>query len=417
MRGRHAGVLLWAAIAITLGARSTVAAVIHVPGDYGTIQAAIRAATAGDTVIVAPGLYHEHVMLDKALTLASQFLSDGNRVHISQTVIDATGGRAAITIPAGVTSMPVVQGFTIQGGSDGIAAASKFQLLDNHVTGNGDGVDYQDSGGVARGNVIEGNGDDGLDLDGATSLLVEDNVIRNNADDGIEVRLHPYTGATLEIVIRGNIIAGNEEDGIQLVDYPGLSSRIFRIERNLIQGNRMVGLGIMADANTVEDASGALAPEPVLLLHNTFVSQPRHVTGGANLTAKNNIFVGATAVAVKNVAGSSTISHSLFWSNVAQSQDSRVDDSTAVIADPLFDAAFRLLPGSPAIDAGAIVGLSYSGLAPDLGAYETGATAPPPLPSRSDQTRAASWIPRSASPAWGLAGRRPTTSRGASAMA
>ena len=379
MRRRHTGVLLWALLAITFVAGPTVAAVRHVPADYATIQAAITAAAAGDTVLVAPGLYREHVMLDKPVTLASHFLSAGDRAYINQTVIDATGEAAAITIPAGVTPMPVVQGFTIQGGSDGIAAASKVQILDNRVTGNVDGVDYQDSGGVARGNVIEGNGDDGLDLDGATALLIEDNVIRNNGDDGIEVRLHPYEGVALEIVIRGNVIEGNQEDGIQLIDYPGLSSRVFRVERNLIRGNAMVGLAMMADGNTVEDFSGAPLPESVLLIHNTFVSQPYHVTGGTNLTAGNNIFVGATAVALKNVAGSSTIRNSLFWNNAAQNQGSNVDGSTTTIADPLFDATFRLLPDSPAIDAGTILGLAYAGLAPDLGAYEAGATAPSAL--------------------------------------
>ena len=343
--------------------------------------------------------------------------SAGDPAYISQTVIDATGGAAAITIPAGVTPMPVVQGFTIQGGSDGIAAASKVQLLDNRVTGNGDGVDYQDSGGVARGNVIEGNGDDGLDLDGATALLIEDNVIQNNGDDGIEVRLHPYTGVALEIIIRGNIIAGNEEDGIQLIDYAGLSSRVFRIERNLIRGNGMVGLAMMADGNTVEDFSGAPLPEPVLLIHNTFVSQPYHVTGGANLTAGNNIFVGATAVALKNVAGSSTIRHSLFWNNAAQNQASNVDGSTAIIADPLLDATFRPRPGSPAIDAGTTVGLSYAGSAPDLGAYEAGATAASALAVKIGPAPGGTVDTALTFTGLVTGGRPPTPSRGASAMA
>jgi pectate lyase len=378
MRRRHLGAFLWTIVVIALGAGPAVAAVLHVPGDYGTIQAAITAAAPGDTVLVAPALYSERLTLNKAITLASHFLSTGDRAHIDQTVIDAAGGTAAITITSGVSPMPVVQGFTIRGGSDGIAATSKFQLLDNRVTGNGDGVDYQDSGGVARGNVIEGNSDDGLDLDGATALLIEDNIIQNNGDDGIEVRLHAYTGASLEIIIRGNIIEDNKEDGIQLIDYSGLSSRVFRIERNLISGNAMVGLGMMADENTVEDFSGAPLPEPVLLIHNTFVSHPYHATGGATLTARNNIFVGATAIALKNVAGSSTISHSLFWNNAADSQASNVDGGTAIIADPLLDATFHLLPGSPAIDAGTIVGLPYAGLTPDLGAYESEATAPPP---------------------------------------
>jgi hypothetical protein len=33
---------------------------IHVPTDYGTIQAAVDNATAGDTIQVAPDIYYEH---------------------------------------------------------------------------------------------------------------------------------------------------------------------------------------------------------------------------------------------------------------------------------------------------------------------------------------------------------------------
>ncbi len=41
----------------------------RVPGDFSTIQAAIDAAQEGDTILIAPGLYQEHLVITKSLTL------------------------------------------------------------------------------------------------------------------------------------------------------------------------------------------------------------------------------------------------------------------------------------------------------------------------------------------------------------
>ena len=38
-------------------------------GGYATIQAAIDAASPGETILIAPGTYNEHVVIDKAVTL------------------------------------------------------------------------------------------------------------------------------------------------------------------------------------------------------------------------------------------------------------------------------------------------------------------------------------------------------------
>jgi hypothetical protein len=200
--------------------------------------------------------------------------------------------------------------------------------------------------------------------------VIEGNRIRSNRDDGIEIRLHPYTGPTLEITIQSNVIEGNGEDGIQLVDYDGLSSRRFRIQGNLIRASAKVGLGLMCCGNTKEDIQGASVPEPIVVYNNTFAENPYAITGGDNLTAPNNIFLGSSQAGIKNVAGASSVAHSLLWQNGVDAQTSNVD-ATTIVADPLLDSSWRPRPGSPAIDAGVDVGLPYAGAAPDLGAYET----------------------------------------------
>ncbi|MCB0316007.1 MAG: hypothetical protein KDH84_22600, partial [Calditrichaeota bacterium] len=65
--------------------------IIHIPGDQPTIQAGISAASDGDTVLVAEGIYIENInYLGKAITVASHFLMDGDTSHISATVIDGS---------------------------------------------------------------------------------------------------------------------------------------------------------------------------------------------------------------------------------------------------------------------------------------------------------------------------------------
>jgi nitrous oxidase accessory protein NosD len=76
--------VLMVATAFALAVPTNVsAATITVPDDYSTIQQAINAASAGDTVYVRSGTYYEHVTIGKSLTLQGE-----NR---DTTIIDGSG--------------------------------------------------------------------------------------------------------------------------------------------------------------------------------------------------------------------------------------------------------------------------------------------------------------------------------------
>ena len=75
-------------------------------------------------------------------------------------------------------------------------------------------------------------------------------------------------------------------------------------------------------------------------------------------------------------------------------QGSNIDINTTLFADPLLDSHYRLKAGSPAIDAGVaqfewngetvldFPPVAYSGIAPDLGQYESNPIPSTPAPTR-----------------------------------
>ena len=98
-----------AASALLMGTAAW-ADIIHVPGDFPTIQAAIEAADGGDEIVVAPGTYFEMIdLLGKPITLRS---SRGAEV----TSIDGQELGRVVTCIGGEGTETVLDGFTISGG-------------------------------------------------------------------------------------------------------------------------------------------------------------------------------------------------------------------------------------------------------------------------------------------------------------
>lgn len=97
---------------LLLTASALAGKIIHVPADQPTIQAAINAASNGDTVLVAPGTYKEQInFLAKAIVVRSQ---GGNKVT---TIDGASVAGPVVRFVSGETLKSVLQGFTIQNGT------------------------------------------------------------------------------------------------------------------------------------------------------------------------------------------------------------------------------------------------------------------------------------------------------------
>lgn len=373
-----------------LASRSALcAATLHVPKDHPTIQGAIDAAKAGDTVRVAPGRYREKLKLGgKNITLASDFVDTQDPRTIEATVLqgESTDGKKGagpiLEIAKDVGFDTRVIGFTFLQGDHGILNRGKLQVLHNRFVENRDGLSFESAAAIVRGNVFERNRDDGIDMDGASSGIIEDNIVRDSRDDGLELRLHPYTGAAvLEIVIRGNTFTGNGGDGVQLIDYPGKSARTFRIERNIFSKNAMAGIGATADGLTRQNFKGSELIEPVLILNNTFVDSNYGVVGGENMVLLNNVFLRTAKIVIAHVKGDSANGRNLHWQSGTVFEDCDLDQDAFIAADPQLDEQHRPKPGSACVDAGqaslayngqdlTLVAGTFRGAAPDLGAVE-----------------------------------------------
>jgi parallel beta-helix repeat protein len=243
-----------------------------------TIGQAIAIASAGDRIIVGPGVYGD-VNRDGAFTGPSDEPAQvgsgcGCVIRIDRTVtLESSAGAGATIIEAGGARVDVIlveapdvvigrrdKGFTVRGGRRGIFVdAADVRIEGNTITGGTEAGITTFHGTVVRGNFVHDNGRDGLDVQGGgntvagntvvsnlvgillfgTGHLVTDNIVTHNRVNGIELG-PPGT----DLKVNGNTIVRNRGAGVQVQparpgDYAG----------TLITGNNVYGNGLVTSAN------------------------------------------------------------------------------------------------------------------------------------------------------------------------
>ena len=306
-------------------------ATLDVPGTYATVQEAINAASAGDTILVGPGTVRGAVLVNKSVSIVG--------TGMNQSILASDTG-------------------------DYVVEVVGAELALSSVTVDGEGV----RGGI---NVLS-----------SPSVLVEDVKVR-----GGTLSDPTWWGAGLrvqaaEATVRSSILCLNS------AEEP--SGDLSAGAVNVLLGASLLLEQSVLMGNTADGAAGAvLVRGEVELVNNVFVGNSAtlgaavSVENTGTLDFRNNIVVqqsphplaADTVFAVALGSGTATGGSNLFFSNV----DADIDRSLAADTfgeDPLLRNAtvscdnaglgdFALSPGSPAIDAGDPVGVFD-----DIGAVE-----------------------------------------------
>jgi hypothetical protein len=331
------------------------ATTIRVPADESTIQAAIDAASNGDTVVVYPGTYYENIIFrGKKIVVTSRFFETGDLSFVKSTIINGSqpiypDTSSCVLIINGEDSTTVLQGFTITGGEG-------TKWVDEHGAGTyreGGGILVAKSAPVIRFNLITVN--EAINTSGVTSAggggiragdgnvkILNNVVMSNKGRYGAGIALN-YTGA----VVRNNILTDNSggQDyggGALWMNHDGSVGKL--IENNTIVDNKVVGVYVYQGSSII----------------------------------RNCILWGNASSEIGARSGGPTVS----YSDVQGGQTGTGN----INLDPMVtDTSFRLQSGSPCIDAGDTSGIcndiedatsagnaflpSHGSLRNDMGAY------------------------------------------------
>ncbi|MEJ2636832.1 MAG: right-handed parallel beta-helix repeat-containing protein, partial [Calditrichia bacterium] len=290
--------------------------ILNVPDDYASIQAGINAAIDSDTVLVADDTYYENINFKgKAITVASHYIMDGDTNHINNTVINGSqpthpDSGSVVYFISGEDTNSVLIGFTITGGTGtyvapagglpelryggGIHCKSGARIRNNKIIYN----EIWTSGAVPVGAGI-GAGSGTPDMD-TTFVIIENNYIADNISTMQGNMLS--AGGGIGFGCRGRIV-DNEIVHNQTISSgfslgAGLSLQF--VESVIIRGNTIA----FNRASGLTGAGGGLA-----------------ITGGNDLTIRNNRISGNELDAVQQSWGAGVLlenltGHNLFENNI-----------------------------------------------------------------------------------------------------
>ena len=213
--------------------------IIHVPQDYSTIQAAVNAASLGDSILVssATSPYSGNITIEKSLTLIGE--------SAASTVIDAGGVAPGILVNA--TSGVSISGFTVRNSASyeseiAIVSSTSVTVSGNIIVSSenpaGNGTFVQNSNGVSlRNNTVTGN-IYGIAVQGGFSNTIQSNNVTGNSAADV------YLANTTGTQVKNNILR-RSQSGLD-VWYGSTGNSI---ARNTVANNTLAGIWMISSFN------------------------------------------------------------------------------------------------------------------------------------------------------------------------
>jgi len=293
------------------------------PSDFNRIQAAIDVAKHGDTIIVAPGRYHESILIKKKNINIQGAGKD-------KTYLEFDGPNLVVYVES--VKKTVISNMTIAYTGVGKRSTTWFfnseaTLQNCKVTGGFYAGVYvtANSKVVIHNNVVKENQLTGLNASNS-ELRITENLISKNGQQGILLK------SCRNSVIRGNIISKNNKDGI---DVEGIGEDL-QILHNTIVGNRSKG---------ISTDNQAIIENNIIVFNGIGIE--------IDLKGKSSTVLG--------------VSHNNVWRNSHHDYSKIKKPLTDLSVDPIFINEqlndYKLRVGSP------MIGLASDGS--DLGAFQS----------------------------------------------
>ena len=217
------------------------------PGNYTLIQAALDNVTAGGTVYVFPGTYHERIVINKPIHLI------GNEK--TNTIIDGDNEEYVVTLGAGYSTL---SGFTI------IHSGRTFPKA---------GVYVKSDKNIVSGNILTGNYY-GMRLESTQRNTISGNEIIHNLRCGV------YFSRASNNILTGNIVSNHSFNGFGLYEFSNNNTLL----ENILSQNNFSGINIrdsignrVVDNRILGDHIGLHIPPPEYntVVHGNVFSENR----------------------------------------------------------------------------------------------------------------------------------------------